>query len=95
MTQNSSLLIDGNRGIYIPKLFVENYVAKYVTNRNDLLGDLAELGNPENEEYWEAWENVLDNAKLIDDDGRECSLYQDGDLWAIPVNEFDQIPESF
>jgi hypothetical protein len=93
MTTNSSLLILDAHGIYIPKLFVENYAAKYLINKEELLEDLAELGNPENENYWNAWENVIDEAILKDDEGRICNLWQDGDLWAIPIDEFNEIPE--
>lgn len=90
MTTNSSLLIDGNRGIYIPKFFAENYT-QYLTNKDEVQDDLSDLSDPENEFYWDAWDNILNNAKLKDDEGRECALYQDGDLWAIPVNEFNEL----
>lgn len=93
MTTNASLLIDGNRGVYIPQLFAQSY-SHYVTNKQDLSEYLNDLKNgPDDPFYWDAWETIMRDAILVDDKGRERTLYQDGDLWAIPVDELDQIPE--
>ena len=94
MTTNASLLINGAHGIYIPQFFAQNY-EKYVTNPEEIEDELKDLkSGPDNEFYWDSWATVMDNAKLKDDNGRECSLWQDGDLWAIPVDELEQIPEN-
>ena len=72
------LLIDCARGIYIPKIFSEMF-ADLLTGEQK-----AELSDPENEYYWEVWEQILDGLQLPDDNGVMHTLYQDGDLWAIP-----------
>lgn len=93
MTKNSSLLVIDAHGVYIPQLFAQSY-AKYITNMLDIQEDynILLLG-PDNEYYWGAWDVVESNAKLLDDYNRECVLLLNGDLWAIPVTELDQIPE--
>lgn len=44
----------------------------------------SDLSNPENEFYWETWGAVLDNVTIIIEN-KNYSLYQDDDLWAIPI----------
>jgi len=74
------LLLSDARGIYIPHDFVQSFDL----NKWGLYKDCeAILSNPENEFYWEEWNTVLDNAKLIDEEGNEFRLHHDGDLWAL------------
>lgn len=91
MTNNAVLLIDGHHGIYIPKIFAEDVIAgNYkVKNKKDaiILESLSELGNPENEFYWEAWADLIGNIILIGLGGQEYYLHQEDDLWAVPVGE--------
>lgn len=86
ITEKPILLIDGHHGIYIPKLMALDIIAGNVKceNKNELLWELGELGNPDNECYWEAWEDLLDKAILLDTKGNKFTLYQNDDLWAIP-----------
>lgn len=93
-TFNPELLIDSNRGIYIPQVFAQNFEF-YILNKEELREDLNILiSGPENEEYDESWSNVLDNCKLTNDKGEEMYLYQsDGDLWA--VKEGEEVPDMF
>ena len=73
------LLLSDARGVYIPRDFIDNFdlekwhVKEYC---------LDVLSNPDNEWYWDTWEQVLNNAYFIDS-GNKWLLYQDGDLWAI------------
>lgn len=39
---------------------------------------------PDNNGYWEAWNNILNNAEHTDSQGVVWRLYQDGDLWEVP-----------
>ena len=79
--QNISLLLSDARGIYIPRDFVEGFD---LTKWQGITPEDAEtLKNPDDEWYWEAWQNVLNSARYTHTDGRVFSLYQDGDLWAI------------
>lgn len=85
-----TLILDGARGIYIPRDFLTddyNYVAVErcaawgLTNENREWWEDATM--PETEGYWEAWDWVLNNAEYTDEDGNVYHLHQDGDLWAL------------
>jgi hypothetical protein len=78
----ADLYADGNRGIYIPQHFAESVHREYVTGVSDEDWKTLEEG-PDAEWYWDAWNNVLSNAKITAPDGREGYLWQDGDLWVI------------
>ena len=73
-------LLDSARGIYIPQAFAEQFSA-------DEWGIGAEefeilLAGPDNELYWETWDDVLHNAEYIDPKGNKYRLHQDDDLFA-------------
>lgn len=73
------LLLDSNRGIYIPKNFAEecNMEEWHVS------AEYAEaLKDADGEYYYETWDRVLTNA-YWEKDGQKFHLYQDGDLWAL------------
>lgn len=87
LPDDSILFADESRGIYIPQHFVESFDVF----QNDLLNvdrdDLNTIANgPDDEYYWEAWQQILDNAIVRDHNGKEYTMYQDGDLWLIPVD---------
>lgn len=75
------LLLDSNRGIYIPQYFAEDIdVSKF---RGIDAEDLAVLREgPDAEWYWEAWENVLNGAEYQEKEFT-YQLHHDGDLWLI------------
>ena len=79
-SDNLILLFDARHGQYIPKLFIEECLHN---NWNLENVDIETLKNPENEWYWHEWEQVLNNAYYVDNNGVRWSLHQDGDLWAI------------
>jgi hypothetical protein len=77
------LLLDGQHGIYIPQLFAQNY-PEVITNMDEVKDDFETIKRgPDDEYYWEAWDNVLNNAKVKDVKGNPGTLYQDDDLWFI------------
>jgi hypothetical protein len=74
------ILASDSYGIYVPQKFASNYNWSGI-NVEDL--DIIEQGpTPENEWYWEAWSNVLNDAFHKDKEGNTWRLYQDGDLFA-------------
>lgn len=84
------LLLDGNRGRYLPQAFSENY-----GNDSALSGVSPEClevlaCGPDHENYWMAWDECLDQA-VITAFGRKYLLFQHQDLWAVP--EGAEIPE--
>lgn len=71
------LLLDGARGIYIPQNFVECCLASpdninegwdFAENAADILRQ-----GPDHEEYWEAWDYMLDS----------CVFRKDGFVWEL------------
>lgn len=77
MKTEPTLLLDSNRGDYIPEIFARCYEHRIPEHIYSYLQD------PEREEYWEAWAWVLDTV-TIEIDGYPHYLWHDGDLWAIP-----------
>ena len=82
--QSINLLWCEERGIYIPRDFYQSY-CKDMESVFDGLNtvSMAELDNPENEGYWDTWNDALDRLSYTCPDGNVFKLYQDGDLWLI------------
>ena len=77
-------LIDGNRGIYIPNSFYKNFdFGAWNLNKEDY----KELENIEDLNYWEAWDDLIERAYHVDDDGKTWHLYQDDSLFGVIYNE--------
>lgn len=76
------LLVDEVHGINIPRWFAVKYdAASWGISDGDI--EILRAG-PEHEHYWDAWDDILRDARHHYDDRTWC-LYQDGDLWAVPV----------
>ena len=82
--ENMFCLIDSNKGICIPMVFAYrwgNVCTKGITEADiDTL-----LSGPYHPEYWEIWEEVVNEVEFLFD-GQKCTLFEDGDLFAVPVN---------
>lgn len=78
---DTSLLIDGASGIYIPKEFIESYEIEAWGIKPEDAKTL--LQGPDAEYYWETWDDVISYAEFTDEDGRKWTLHQDGDLFAV------------
>jgi hypothetical protein len=90
------LWLSDARGIYIPRDFATSFNdrARAVSGVSD--EDWTILEDPNHDFYWEAWQDVCDNAVITDADGIEYRVYQDGDCWLIPVGmEWDDRTEFF
>ena len=80
-----SLILSSARGIYIPRDFATDY-GPYVKDCKKWAGNLEILERgPDEESYWDEWCRVLDNAVLVDTDGREFTLFTgiDGDIFLL------------
>lgn len=73
------LLLDSANGVYIPKIFAESHSAGWSGIYPHDLATL--LKGPEDEEYWDTWNDVLNNAIFTDVEGMQYRLHHDGDLW--------------
>lgn len=78
------LLINSAHGQYIPQIFAQTFgLPENFINWDEIKEDIEFLkseGSNEHEDYWEVWDELINNAKLKS--GFE--LYQDDDLWAVP-----------
>lgn len=87
MKKEPELLILDAHGIYIPQLFCQNF-APYITNMEQVKEDFDIcLSGPDNEDYWEAWDMMLNNVEFTNDNNEKFSigyLPDLSDLWAIP-----------
>ncbi|GAF71625.1 unnamed protein product [marine sediment metagenome] len=92
LPENSILFADGSKGIHIPWNMAS-------LNSNDRLQwhnfkptdiDIL-LDGPDHPDYWEVWEDVLNEVTVTLENPNDVfntySLYQDGDLWLVPVTE--------
>ena len=77
-----ALLLDGARGCYIPKSFVEDFDLTKWQGVDP--GDITICQDTDHEQYWDAWQDILDKATFTEN-GNTWHLYQDGDLWAFCV----------
>lgn len=82
--------LDSSRGQYLPRDFAQIINREHLKNVNpELLDNLAKENSNDSEFYWEDWETVLNDAKIVFD-GVEYTLHHDGDLWLI---NFDAMTE--
>lgn len=86
LPENAELYLDSNRGVYIPQNFVEITKPECINNLNDEDRTIL-LAGPDHEWYWETWEQVLNNCTVTNPDTKQkFTLYQDDDLWLIPID---------
>jgi hypothetical protein len=75
-------LLSDARGQYIPRDFVANFdMAEWGVDLESWEANTCAAG-PEEDGYWDAWMQILDNAEYKKD-GNVWVLHQDGDLWAV------------
>jgi hypothetical protein len=90
--ENAVLLIPDSWGIYIPQKFAEGIEFEQLSLSENFRSDYEAIAaGPDFDWYWEGWTAILDNATLTgkseNNKGKKYRLHQDGDLWAIPVEE--------
>lgn len=77
------LMVDGSYGIYVPKRFYDNVEFSVWGLNKD---DFRELNDPDNQHYWDAWDLLLDQAKMVSDRGIEYRLeMDDGDCFVRKI----------
>lgn len=80
------LWLSDSRGVYIPRDFAQSFAnrAKSVTGVSAEDWLILEAG-PENEQYWDTWDEVISLAIITDENGNKYTIHQDGDCWLVPV----------
>ena len=86
------LLVSDSAGIYVPQQFAKQ-CREHCVNVSDEDWEIL-LTGPDHDDYWDAWDSVVDSAVLVSDKDPEerYKLSQDGDLWAIP-EEWEWVDE--
>jgi len=87
--ENAILYASDRHGVYIPQYFAES-IKRDCVSGIDLtdLDILVEGFERHPMDYWDVWNDVEMNAIVTGpDSGIEYCLYQDGDLWLVPLND--------
>jgi len=76
--RQAELFASDSHGIFIPQHFAESYNKEQWKDVDPKDIEIL-LTGPDHENYWDAWESVINDAETV------CGgiLYQDGDLWVI------------
>ena len=87
------LLLSDSQGIYIPKLWCDGLSEEEAEEKCVSWGSvLICQSGPDEESYWDSWQEVLDSAEW-EEDGENWRLHQSGDLWKVRSDA--QLPEEF
>ena len=87
LSPNALLLVSDGFGVYIPQAFTERVNFERVRNVDPADWAIIAKGpTDDNPDYWEAWDCILSDADITADDGSVYYLWQDGDLWAVPMD---------
>ena len=85
LPESAKLYLCDSRGIYIPQNFIEFTYEDCIDGVSSWVKEVLAIG-PEHEGYWDAWDECLSSCVVTSkDDGVKYTLWQDGDLWLIPV----------
>ena len=82
--ENMFCIIDSNRGIYIPQQFAKIWGDSVQSGMDEEQKTIL-LAGPDHLEYWDVWEEVVNEVVFLFDSEKH-NLYEDGDLFAVPVN---------
>jgi len=86
--ENAILYADSSHGVYIPQYFAESIRREYVSGVSESRWHNMTLDpyGVDSDLLWDSWTHVLDNATVTDPEtGIEYGLWQDGDLWLVPL----------
>jgi hypothetical protein len=90
---NAVLIADSHHGVYIPQLVVKGELNNPNWDFSECSkGDIETvISGPDNEFYWDAWNNIEQTVKITDNEGTVYFLCQNEDLWAIPEECAEQV----
>jgi hypothetical protein len=86
LPESAILYADSAHGVYIPQYFAESIKRECVSGVDPSDLDSLTMGPDECEHYWDIWHDVESSAIVTDSEGNQFYLYQDGDLWLVPVD---------
>ena len=74
------IIASDNQGVYIPRNFMEDAMYEGWKGISEEDKNIL-LAGPDHEQYWDAWDMVLNNAHFTDGNNNKWLLFQDGDLF--------------
>ena len=85
------IMTDSHHGVYAPQVFLQSLAATISeVNQRDIDTVLKGPDDVENERYWEAWDNIEQNAVITSTQGEKYMIYQDGDIFLLKVAAYEQ-----
>lgn len=79
-----NLVLSDSHGCYIPHLWCADVTEADAERLGLSWWDVQQCqAGPDAEHYWEAWDGILRDCAMTDDNGVTWRLYQDGDLWEV------------
>ena len=90
---NMELLVNDSEGIYIPHEFAkvwglpDNFLNWEEVKENILY--LQNEGSVNQIDYWDRWDEILEDARMTSKTIPEGKLIQDGDLWVVNIRDLD------
>jgi hypothetical protein len=85
----SFIAVSEHNGIHIPKIFVRGYEQQFLTYKDKEKLKEWVRAILEEEDHDDEWIRLLENARLIIE-GKEYTLWQDGDVHAFPCDKHIQ-----
>ena len=81
--KNIKCVVDGRHGVFVPQWFAQTVNRELLSGVTaETLDYLAKEESLEDDGFWDAWDSVLNNARITHN-GKIYHLHQDGDLFAI------------
>ena len=85
IAEHTVLLLDSHHGVYTPQIIAEKFSQEPNWDWSEVSKEDIQslLNGVEDENYWDAWDNVISCVSFEVDDVRYI-IVQNEDLWAIP-----------
>ena len=88
--QNIECIVDSHHGVFVPMVFAQTVSRALLSGvSGETLDYLAKKESLEDDGFWDAWDSVLNNARITHN-GKIYHLHQDGDLFII---DWDNLTE--
>ena len=88
--QNVECIVNGAHGVFVPMVFAKTIKRELLSGVSvETLDYLAKDESIEDDFFWDTWDGVLNNARIIHN-GKIYHLHQDVDLFAI---DWDNLTE--
>lgn len=78
------LVLLDSHGRYIPQMWCSGITQPHCEHLGVTWWAVQQCqAGPDSEHYWTAWDDILRDCQMTDDEGVTWRLHQDGDLWEV------------